>query len=484
MSTIPVVVKHSGKKYDVELNIAEPGLVFKMQLYSLTGVAPERQKILAKGGQLKDDTDMSTLNLKPGHVFMLIGSAGALPAAPATQTNFIEDMSDRQIAETAMIPAGLANLGNTCYLNSTVQALKNVPELMISLKSYKGQASSSGMDLTTSLKEVFNGMNQTAAAYSPYVFLTSLRSIFPQFAERSNEGFYKQQDAEEAWSQILSALRPKLMHHNGDLFIDKFFGGKFETTLQCDEAPEEEPKKSVEDFLKLSCHITKETNFLRDGLLNGVNEKIEKTSELLGRNAQYTLTKRISRLPKYLTVQYVRFYWRRDIQKKAKILRKVAFPFELDVTELCTEELKKDVIPVREKIREIKKEQEEAIRSAKRARVQNSSANDADDDQSIISTEKLKEYKQAYESVIPEKLKDDGSNPSALYELAAIVSHQGASADSGHYQCFAKNDKEGGKWWRFNDDKVSIVDQAKIETLAGGGESDSALILLYRAVEI
>ena len=36
----------------------------------------------------------------------------------------------------------------------------------------------------------------------------------------------------------------------------------------------------------------------------------------------------------------------------------------------------------------------------------------------------------------------------------------------------------------FNDDKVSEVDAEKIATLAGGGESHSALILLYKAIPL
>lgn len=32
----------------------------------------------------------------------------------------------------------------------------------------------------------------------------------------------------------------------------------------------------------------------------------------------------------------VRFYWRADVQKKAKIMRKVKFPMELDVSELVS----------------------------------------------------------------------------------------------------------------------------------------------------
>lgn len=47
-------MKWSGKKFDdIELNLDEPGLVFKAQLFALTGVEPDRQKIIVKGGMLK-----------------------------------------------------------------------------------------------------------------------------------------------------------------------------------------------------------------------------------------------------------------------------------------------------------------------------------------------------------------------------------------------------------------------------------------------
>jgi ubiquitin carboxyl-terminal hydrolase 14 len=91
-------VKWQGKKFDVPLDPSEPGATFKFQIFSLTGVPPERQKVLIKGGQLKDDQDMSKLSLKPGHNFMLLGSAEQGFKPPEQRTVFLEDMS---VAEQA-----------------------------------------------------------------------------------------------------------------------------------------------------------------------------------------------------------------------------------------------------------------------------------------------------------------------------------------------------------------------------------------------
>ena len=546
------MVRHQGKKYDVEIDGSSTGEVFKYQLFSLTGVEPERQKILIKGGQLKDDADMGKLGLKPGQVIMMMGTPGegGTLVRPTEKIKFVEDMTEAEAAQQVdATPAGLQNLGNTCYLNSTLQALRAIPELQDALVKYEDKSASPidstpQLDLARQLKNLYRMMSETQTGFPPFTFLNALRLAFPQFAEKSKSGpGFAQQDAEEAWSQIIMQLRQKLqLKEGGDSgsstsFIDKYLAGQLSSSLECDEAAAreagEEPVPSKDSFLKLNCHIDGSTNHLRYGLLNGLSEKIEKKSSVLDRDASYTKTSKISRLPKYLTVHFVRFFWRRDVQKKAKIMRKVTFPQELDVVEFCTDELRKALIPVRDKVREIRKDEEDIERARKRRKKNplldgdagepsgpsgNKKSTDkkdgkkpdasADGDTEMAETYKtdaefeaekdaalLAAKKELHSLIDPELLKDDGTNQSGLYELRGVVTHQGSSADSGHYTAYVKKTarvdpstgkkgEEDGKWWWFNDDKVSEVSADKIDTLSGGGESHSALILLYRAIPL
>jgi ubiquitin carboxyl-terminal hydrolase 14 len=546
VSFVPVLVKHQGKKYEVEVEPNSTGEVFKYQLFSLTGVEPERQKILVKGGQLKDDADMSKLGLKSGQVIMMMGTSsgeGAELLRPKEKTKFVEDMTEAEMAQQeGATPAGLQNLGNTCYLNSTLQTLRSIPELQDNLVKYQHKSTGLAdvipqLDLTTQLKGLYKDMSETQSGYAPLIFLNSLRVAFPQFAEKAKNGHgYAQQDAEEAWSQIVAQLRQKLKTKDGKdsdevSFVDRFMGGEFSSKLEIDD---EEARKngepvteSTEPFLKLSCHIDSTVNHLRDGIIKGLSEQIEKRSTVLDRDAPFTKTSRISRVPKYLTVHFVRFFWKRETQKKAKIMRKVTFPQELDVVDFCTDTLKKQLAPVRDKVREIRKDEEDIERAHKRRKKnplldggaaeskpalskkeEKKPAKSADGDTEMGESYKtdaewdaeheaalLKAKKELHALVDQELRQDAGANQSGLFELRAVITHQGASADSGHYTAYVKKSatvdpktgkkgQEDGNWWWFNDDKVSEVATEKIEALAGGGESHSALILLYRAIDL
>ena len=69
--------------------------------------------------------------------------------------------------------------------------------------------------------------------------------------------------------------------------------------------------------------------------------------------------RRISRLPYYLTIHFVRHRWKETSKVNAKILRKVRFTLDLDVAEFCTDELKAKLTPVKDKLIDYEKHKTE-----------------------------------------------------------------------------------------------------------------------------
>jgi ubiquitin carboxyl-terminal hydrolase 14 len=67
--------------------------------------------------------------------------------------------------------------------------------------------------------------------------------------------------------------------------------------LSSPEAPTEESKVSSENFLELKCNISGTTNYMMQGLSEGMVQEIEKRSESLGRDAVYKEETKIDRLP-------------------------------------------------------------------------------------------------------------------------------------------------------------------------------------------
>lgn len=454
----------------------ESGLTLKYQISSLTNVPPERQKVLVRGGPLKDDADVSTLGLRAGQTVMVLGTPlENVIAKEESDVKFVEDLKKSDLVRMGDMdtPAGLTNLGNTCYLNSSLQALFTIDELKNDLKGLESREDA----LMWGLKETFAKLEARGGSVTPLNFLASLRREFPQFAEQDQQhGFYKQQDAEEAYSRILHKVVTKFPD------MEKFFKVEFKTETKCTEV-EEDPVVNFEEGEKLNCHITGATNFLQDGLKTEMKETLEKNNEQLGRNAVYSVEKKITRLPKYLNVNFVRFFWKRDTGKKAKIMRKVQFPFQLDVFELLDDSIKEEKAKFRDEVFKVEKSNGEDFSQFKKRKLD---VGLTTRDQMELRAKELadlkKKWRENLDAILPGEYKTNGENPSCVYELVGVIGHKGASADSGHYQSFIRDTDDVDRWYRFDDDKVSVIDRERVMGLAGGSEGDSALLLLYRAV--
>ncbi|KAF8745444.1 Cysteine proteinase, partial [Rhizoctonia solani] len=521
MSAFTVHIKHGGKQQSLQLDPEQPPSVFKEAIYQVTGVPVDRMKVMIKGALLKDDSSWKGVNPKAGQTFTVIGTAGPLPKPPSTPVQFLEDMDERELASVSKTPVGLQNLGNTCYMNSTVQALRAIPELQTALDPVTGTPTTAQHRLAMALRETYKAMGKTTEGFPPLILLTNLRAVFPQFAEQTNAGHYAQQDAEECWSQMISAMKtqvPGLTNGSGSAsksFIEQYMVGEMRKVLKSVEDTEEPESVSVEEMLKINCNISSSTNYMHSGIKESLDEVIEKHSERLGRTAKYQQTSRISRLPSNLTVHMVRFYWRRDINKKAKIMRKVKFPFEFDALDLLTDELREKIQPATRKLLEIEGDRLERRRARRKLKNKSNHPSGSAPPETNVSlsgenpepepmavdeprpgdiedeaTARERE-KAAIDAVIDPKVRGDtGAAVHALFELTAIVTHKGASADGGHYigwvrksalETLDESAPEGDKeeWYKFDDDKVSVVTREKISTLDGGGEDSTAYLLLY-----
>lgn len=309
-----------------------------------------------------------------------------------------------------------------------------------------------------------------------------------------------QQDAEEFYSSLMGAAANEL---RGDGVIraafqgencgeeelsgaanvvDAVFGLKMEETMTCDEAAPasagadgdgamdtdesnalvEPPVVTHDLHRKLVCNIqggsaaSSQVNIthISEGIQLSLTGQLEKHSEVLGRNAQWTRSQKIARLPPYLVVQFGRFYWKEtpDSQDhagvKCKVMKPVAFNSVLDVYEFCSDKVRKVL-----KVSRDKAAREEEDRVAKKLRGEEEEGDD-DGDKKINGAAAAKEGAtgddeegdDALQAALAMSL--DAEQPpvgpglppdfQGLYELFAVVTHKGRDADGVSIRCFAR----------------------------------------------
>lgn len=359
-------------------------------------------------------------------------------------------------------------------------------------------------NFTIALRETFNSVDRSVQSIPPMQFVSVMRSLYPQFAQTSPRGGgYMQQDAEEFYNAMVQAMSMGMQANGGSM--KSLLGFDLEETLSCAESDAEAVSVRTESVNKLVCNIQGgmgsqvTVDHLHEGLSLALEGSVEKHSEVLGRNAVWNKRQKINTLPRYLCVQFMRFFWKATPESmdhagvKCKIMRPVSYPEVFDVYELCSARLKAGLKVNRDKAekaaeeyfaKKFKASEGEDVSGASSAPMEEAAQEDSKPSGDDTATDSMEE---AAPAPAPQADYDFGDGiPASFkghYELMGVVTHKGRSADSGHYIGWVRKEASSSQWWKYDDDKVTEVTTADILNLKGGGDWHTAYLNFYRFKE-
>ncbi|KAL9242691.1 hypothetical protein vseg_016668 [Gypsophila vaccaria] len=251
------------------------------------------------------------------------------------------------LPETELYPvgAGLANLGNTCFLNAIIQCFTHSVPLVEGLQSLKHEASSHGNDefcvLCAVHQQVELSLTFSGKVVSPYNLVNNLSHISSDFRR------YQQEDAHEFLQCLLDKLDSHWSEHelkaeegssSRDSLVNQIFGGRLLSQLRCCKCghvsdsyePVNNLSLEIEDVGDLESafkSFTKVEN-LEDFTCGGCNEKVVVEKQLL-----------VDQGPSVAALHLKRF--KSDGIRTEKIEEMVKYPLEFDM-EPYTNGAKKD----------------------------------------------------------------------------------------------------------------------------------------------
>ncbi|XP_047477992.1 ubiquitin carboxyl-terminal hydrolase 12-like [Penaeus chinensis] len=336
---------------------------------------------------------------------------------------------------------GLVNFGNTCYINSVLQALYFCKPFREKILEYKAKNKRTKETLLACLADLFYNIatqKKKVGSIAPKKFIARFRKENVKFDN------YMQQDAHEFFVQLIDSINETIMGKRESfyycladclLYIFCLIQGK---TISC--FPPLFSKCLKEALLVQGMYITSEFVSFQvrstDEVLNNLSVEVHQntsithclrcffsTETISAENKvqcenccslqEHQKRTRVKKLPTILVLHLKRFQFLGQYNRTLKLSHRVVFPLELRVFDTSS----------------------------------------------------------------------DAVNPDRMYDLAAVVVHCGTGINRGHYIAIVKSHRF---WLLFDDDAVDKIDPSVMEEFYGltseiQKSSETGYILFYQA---
>ncbi|XP_041356896.1 ubiquitin carboxyl-terminal hydrolase 35-like isoform X2 [Gigantopelta aegis] len=438
--------------------------------------------------------------------------------------DFSSHISVSEKSETGK--TGLFNLGNTCYMNSVLQALfmcNRFQERVLTQTSLLNQELMNRLQetfafLKLSQRPSFSAVSFLQASRPPW-FTAGFQQDCSEFLKYLLDQLHEQ-EKQSRKKALKSSSKTKLGKKSKDekglkdqsdessTLVQKTYGGQICSTLKCLNCKTESsrtecfydiplafPEYEQTSHKSLAGGNAKDHHFERNVTIqeSSVDDEVSVSAipetslrldslishflqpEKLTDDNKYHCDKcrglqegermmKITRSPEYLILTLLRFSFDTKSQTRSKIFREVKYPKTL-------------ILP---------------------------SENSTNADPKLPQSKKQR--------ILPPKLlqklyisEENSSGDKDIYSLCAVVVHSGTSSECGHYYCYARHtllksiqtvceevdrsesqevDFLKDRWYLFNDSRVSFADYTSFSTVTKRFRKDTPYVLIYHKIDL
>jgi ubiquitin C-terminal hydrolase len=181
-------------------------------------------------GQLKEQAQVQVTNQRTDHLSLWTNDRWTkfetvLDDVSLAELGFVEYSFISFEAKEDHIPGvcGLTNLGNTCFMNSALQCLSNIPKFTQNILSFGDEMNAPIIGAYSALiKTIWSGKHIVT---TPSSLLLNIRENLPRFTR------YRQQDAQEFMNYFLHLIHEELTSEK-TLITDLFYG-QIRSSVKC-----------------------------------------------------------------------------------------------------------------------------------------------------------------------------------------------------------------------------------------------------------